>query len=198
MSRILSALRKGTSGEEEIELLYKIARGDQNSLEILYDLYCRVIYSLVLRVLKRREDAEEITQNVFLQIWEKAGLFNFEKGSVYTWIINIARNKAIDKLRSKDYRQIKENVIELDKYDWWQEGNKDIAIDTLSDIDTIEHVKKALTMLPNEQKLVIEMAYFEGCTHVEIADKLNLPLGTVKTRARQAMIKLQKFFNGYF
>ncbi|OGU37258.1 MAG: hypothetical protein A2068_01540 [Ignavibacteria bacterium GWB2_35_6b] len=192
MSYLLSDLTKRNSSEDEAELLGRIALGDQNSLEKIYDLYSGVIFSLVLRILKRKEDAEEVTQNIFMQIWEKANLFNYEKGTAYTWIINLARNKAIDRLRSKDYKDHKEKLIELDKYDWWQEEKANITIDSLSDFDTIEYVKNALSQLPGEQKQVIEMAYFEGWTQAEIADKLNLPLGTVKTRARQAMIKLQK------
>lgn len=197
MFYLLLTLNRKTTNEDEAKLLGRIALKDQKALEILYDLYSQIIYSFVLRILKRKEDAEEITQNVFLQIWEKAELFNFEKGTAYTWIINVARNKAIDKLRSKEYREHKENIIELDKYDWWQEEKKELSIDALSDVDRVEHIKKALSQLPAEQSQVLEMAYFEGWTQAEIAEKLSLPLGTVKTRARQAIIKLQKSLSGY-
>ncbi len=194
----LAALLKRANTEEEIRLLERIVLKDQKALEKLYDLYSKIIYSIVLRIVKNQEDAEEILQNIFLQVWERAGSFNRSRGTVYAWLITLARNKAIDKIRSKDFRKnfntvAFDNVIEI-----FENKYSTIEIDAATARERSEYVKKALEQIPGEQRLVIEMAFFDGYTQTEISEKLSLPLGTVKTRSRQGMMKLQNLLNDYF
>ncbi len=194
----LAALLKRANTEEEIRLLERIVLKDQKALEKLYDLYSKIIYSIVLRIVKNQEDAEEILQNIFLQVWERARSFNRSRGTVYAWLITLARNKAIDKIRSKDFRKnfntvAFDNVIEI-----FENKYSTIEIDAATARERSEYVKKALEQIPGEQRLVIEMAFFDGYTQTEISEKLSLPLGTVKTRSRQGMMKLQNLLNDYF
>lgn len=193
----LAALLKKANTEEEIKLLERIVLKDQRALEKLYDLYSKIIFSMVLRIVKNREDAEEILQNIFMQVWDKAGNFNSNKGSVYAWLITLARNKAIDKIRSSDFR----NKFNLSAFDNELKIPEDIypgtEIDAAIAQERSEYVKKALEQIPGKQREAIEMIFFEGYTQNEISEKLKLPLGTVKTRCRQGMMKLQNLLNDY-
>lgn len=193
----LLALLKNIDAEEEIKLLERIAAKNQNALENLYVLYSRIIYSVVIRIVKNQEDAEEVLQNIFLQVWEKAGSFNKHKGTVYAWLMTMARNKAIDKIRSADHKKNSGTFTFDEKIEIWENENSMLAIDAAAAAERSEYVKKALYNLPDEQRLVIEMAFFDGYTQKEISEKLKLPLGTIKTRSRQGMIKLQNLLKDY-
>ena len=187
---LLSIARK-LNYEKEAKLIEKIAERDDSALSELYDLYSKLIFSFTLRILKDKSEAEDIVQTVFLQIWEKASSFNNNKGSVYSWIMTLSRNKAIDKIRSKSYSNSVSNRADIDKLELKTDeypSNLDAAIlNERADI-----LKKALNEIPEEQKSLLYLAYFEGFSQSEISEKYNIPLGTVKTRIRQAMIKLEK------
>lgn len=190
--QLLALLTNRKTAEEEIELIRRIVSKDQNALARLYDLYSRLLYSLIFRIVKNREDAEELLQTVFLQVWDKADSFDLKKGSVYSWLITLARNKSIDKIRSKTYKeqsQLSRNEMEFEKVHNI-ETNLDIGY-MMDEKERVKIVSKALNELPAEQKQVIELSYYEGLTQMEISQSLNVPLGTVKTRTRQALIKLE-------
>jgi RNA polymerase sigma-70 factor (ECF subfamily) len=193
---LLAILINKNTSEKELELIGRITMKEEKALAELYDRYSKLLFSVILRIVKNREDAEEILHTVFLQIWDKAGLFDLNKGNLYSWLITLARNKGIDKIRSKNFREQynrtdlnKADVMELEKK-YSLEHNTDL----LQIFDSKERalvISKALNELPPEQKTVIELAYFEGLTQGEMSAALNIPLGTVKTRTRQALIKLE-------
>ena len=191
-------MMKVIDSEKERNLLERIALKDEKSFADLYDRYSRIIFSLALKIVKNREDAEEILQVVFLQIWDKASSFDKEKGNVYSWIITMTRNKAIDKIRSKATRTENQNITLNEQlvYNIKYYGN--LTIDAVTASERADFVKNALSRLSDEHKSVIDLAYFNGLTQTEISEELGIPLGTVKTRMRQAMIKLQNLLIDYF
>lgn len=195
---ILLADLKNADSDHEKFLIERIVLRNEKSLEELYDRYSRIIFSLALRIVKKKEDAEEILQNVFLQIWDKANTFDSQKGNVYSWIVTLTRNKSIDKLRSKSYKSENQNVTIKEELLTFPNTSNYSTIDAVTMNERISIVKNALSQIPEEQKSVIELAYFEGYTQIEISETLDIPLGTVKTRMRQAMIKLRTILSDYF
>jgi RNA polymerase sigma-70 factor (ECF subfamily) len=193
---LLAILINRNTSEKEIELIGRIALKEEKALSELYDRYSKLLFSVIFRIVKNREDAEEILHTVFLQIWDKAGLFDLNKGNLYSWLITLARNKGIDKIRSRNFRE-QYNRTGLNKADEMELEKKyglEHNMDLLQIFDSNERaliISKALNELPSEQKKVIELAYFEGLTQTEMSEALNIPLGTVKTRTRQALIKLE-------
>jgi len=185
------------SGQKEIEIIEGIARKSERSLGDLYDLYGSLCFRIIYRITRDRMLSEELLQNVFIKIWENAESYASRKGSVYSWITAITRNLAIDKIRSKEYRdglQKSEASEDVAGYDSPADRNglQSILLD-----ETAERVTKAMNQIPPEQKLVIEMSFFEGMTHTEISEALELPLGTIKTRMRQGLIKLHRLLEQY-
>ena len=197
---LLAVLINRKTSEEETELIRRIVLKEENALARLYDLYSKLLYSLIFRIIKKHEDAEEILQAIFLQVWDKAGLFDLQKGNVYSWLITLARNKAIDRIRSKTFKEqsrlsglnrIDEMVLEKN---YNLESNLDVRY-IMDEKERITIITKALDELPAEQKKVIELAYYDGFTQMEISETLSVPLGTVKTRTRQALIKLENLLS---
>ena len=193
---LLAILINKNTSEKELELIGRITMKEEKALAELYDRYSKLLFSIILRIVKNREDAEEILHTVFLQIWDKAGLFDLNKGNLYSWLITLARNKGIDKIRTKNFKE-QYNRTGLNKADEMELEKKyglEYNTDLLQMLDASERtliISKALNELPSEQKKVIELAYFEGLTQAEMSEILNIPLGTVKTRTRQALIKLE-------
>jgi RNA polymerase sigma-70 factor (ECF subfamily) len=193
---LLALLLNKKTSEAEIDLIGRIVRKEEKALADLYDLYSKLLFSIILRIVKSREDAEEILHGVFMQIWEKAGSFDLKKGNLYSWLITMARNRSIDRIRSKSFKVQyntgglnKAEVMELEqKYGLRSDFDLHHMIDE-QDIRTI--ILNALNALPPEQKKVIELAYYDGLTQMEMSETLNVPLGTIKTRTRQALIKLE-------
>lgn len=176
---------------EEANILHRIANKDEKALEELYDRYSQVLYSLIFRIVKNKNEAEEIMQDLFLKIWKNAYQYDSSKGSLYSWLISLARNMSIDRIRSKDYKR---NLQEVDLViDLTSEttGNENTLINIISE-EQVTLIKKAILNISEEQRKVLEMHYFEGLTHTEISEELDIPLGTVKTRIRQALINLHK------
>jgi RNA polymerase sigma-70 factor (ECF subfamily) len=174
---------------DEVNLILKVSRRDEKAFETLYDLYGKLLYSLILSIVKRQSDAEDVLQETFFQVWEKARTFDAAKGNTYSWLVALARNRAIDRIRSKSFRNQKQTDSEVDT-----EPIKALAesgpLDALMMQERAALVKNALQQIPREQREVIEIAYFDGYSQSEIAEHLNIPLGTVKTRMRQGMKKL--------
>lgn len=175
--------------QELISLVQRIAKSDQSALATLYDTTNRLTYGLILRVLGDASTAEEVLLDVYTQVWRQAANYDTGRGSPLAWITTIARTRAIDRLRSG-----------------WQDKQRKEPLDLLNDREATaanpeeaslnserqRFVRTALGSLTPEQREVIELAYYGGLSHSEIAAKLNQPLGTVKTRTRLGMIKLRE------
>ena len=158
---------------------------DQKAFSYLYDNYAGALYSIVNSIVTDREIANDVLQEVFVNIWRKIDSYDPEKGRLFTWMLNIARNAAIDKVRSKGYKDSLKNQPLPENVN----SNNEMVI-TAPRIDDIG-LKKILTKLKPEQKQLIDLSYFQGWTHEEIAKLLDIPLGTVKTRIRTALTQLR-------
>lgn len=171
------------------ELIDKMAGGDQASLADLYDQSSRLVFGLVLRIVNDRSAAEEITLDTYHQVWRQAANFKPERGTPTSWILTIARNRAIDRLRSTA-RPRKEQTPLEDVAPFLAGNDSPEETALLSEQQRI--VRAALAQLRAEQRVLIEVAFFGGLTHYEIAEQFNLPLGTVKTRIRAGMQRLRE------
>jgi len=185
-SKYRSRVQPEAAQLSDVELLHAVARGDEAALARLYDGYRVILFSLLVRILNSREEAEDILQDVFIQVWRRAKDFDEKRGRPFTWLVTLTRSRAIDRLRQLGARQRLAASAERDQ--------SDEASDALA--DTIkaarkEIVQRALAQLPQEQRQTLVLAYFEGLTQSEIASQLGAPLGTVKTRMRSGMIKLR-------
>lgn len=196
---ILATIGKTAHGnsDDEIKLMRRIKARDANALEELYDLYKRLLFGMVISIVKKREEAEDVLQEIFIKIWNKADSFNEDRGNVYSWIVTLARNKAIDRIRSRGYKTQQKQSVSIHEPLFSLEGDNYDPMETTIFSDRAELVKKALDKIPEEQSEVIKIAYYRGMTQSEIADYLGIPLGTVKTRTRQGMIKLKRILENY-
>jgi RNA polymerase sigma-70 factor (ECF subfamily) len=172
-------------------LIHLIVADNADSLSELYDRYNRLVFSLALNIVGNPGTAEEITLDVFTQIWEKAGTYQPEKAKVSTWMTTITRNRSIDFLRRRKSRPERLNIdlFQLPSDQLSQDENLE---DNAQAALQRERVREAVAQLPEDQREALQLAYFKGYTHRQIADILDLPLGTVKTRIRLAMGKLRK------
>src|SRR5262245_36920477 len=169
--------------------LVRLARGDQSALAELYDRHARPIYSLALRILREQGDAEDIVQEVFAQAWNQAARFDTSRGAVAAWLLMMARSRAIDRLRARRSRP--ETASDAAVVERLPDAAARQDLQLLSS-EQVDMLKNALEGLPAPQREALELAYYEGLTHTEIADRLSEPLGTVKTRIRQAVIRLRE------
>ena len=164
-------------------LVAAIRAGDEHALAQLYDRYSPVVYSVALRVLGDTGAAEDVLQEVFLQLWRNPGVFDSNRGSLGAWLAVIARNRAIDGLRRRKPETDPADVIISVEVDLEGETERRRML---------EKVREVVNALPAEQRGVLEMAFFEGLTHTEIAAKTGQPLGTIKTRIRSGLLSLRK------
>lgn len=170
----------------EEELVYLLKSRDQPAFSYLYDNYSAVLYGVIYKMLENRELSEDVLQEAFIKIWNNFSNYDSVKGRLFTWMLNITRNLTIDTIRSKGYK--KQSKIQ----------NSENAVNNISDkANTAESfdalgIRKHLTLLKDDQKQIIDLAYFGGLTQDEISKKLDIPLGTVKTRMRTAIIELRK------
>jgi RNA polymerase sigma-70 factor (ECF subfamily) len=170
-------------------LLVRAAAGEQEAFTRLYDATSGAVYGLALRILRDSAEAEEVALDVFLQVWRDAGRYDPARGSPLTWLLLLTRSRAIDRLRARG--PVRRAETALDEGD----GPADAAhgpgeASWVAQQGAI--VRRALAELPVEQRLAIELAFFEGLTHVEISERLSLPVGTTKTRIRLGMTKLRE------
>ncbi len=180
-----------TAGEpDDAELLKRIADKDKDALSALYDRYMTPVYSLSLHMLKQPPLAEEVTQDVFLNIWLKADSFNAERGNPRSWIMSVTHHRVVDIIRS---RRRTYAISDPDGYETLEQlpsAEPSVETQVVQSLDS-ERIRRALTTLPDSQREVIELAYFNGYSQSEMAEKLSQPLGTIKTRVRLAMQKLR-------
>ena len=175
---------------EDAELLRAVARGDEAAFARVYDRYSAILLGLLLRILRSRAEAEDVLQEVFLQVWQQARSFDPARGRPFTWLVTLSRSRAIDRLRAVDSR---ERAAQRSAED----APPDAAPQARADEDAIraeraEAVRDALGELPEEQRQVLVLAYLEGMSQSEIAAAKNQPLGTVKTRTRAGLKKLSE------
>jgi RNA polymerase sigma-70 factor (ECF subfamily) len=176
-------------------LILEVAKGNPDALALLYDRHGRLAYSVAYRVLSDGPAAEEAVQDAFLTLWKKAGTFDPGRGAgVRAWLLTIVRNAAIDAIRRRNRYGSKE--IELDA-DTPFPGEDDPVSEVLSSLDRAA-IRQAMQELPDDQRMAIELAYFEGLTHREIAERYGLPLGTVKGRLRLGLHKLQEGLTAHY
>lgn len=174
------------------ELIGRMSDGDQSALAEFYDQSNRLVFGMVMRVVNDRSAAEEVTLDAFHQVWRQAGNFDSERGKPSSWLITIARNRAIDRLRSSKWSRHEQTPLEDITPFLAVEGTPE---KTASINEQQKMVRSALAQLKPEQRQLIEIAFFAGLTHQEISAKLNLPLGTIKTRIRAGMMKLRELLN---
>src|SRR5476649_1164377 len=152
-------------------------------------MYSSSLYGVISRIIIDTPTAEDVLQETFIKIWHSFSSYSADKGRLFTWMVNIARNMAIDKVRSKDYKNqnknqdIENNVTVID-----EQRNSVYKPELLG-------VRELVETLKPEQKSILDLVYFKGYTHVEAADELGVPLGTIKTRLRMAIVQLRKYFN---
>ncbi|CAN5142980.1 sigma-70 family RNA polymerase sigma factor [soil metagenome] len=173
----------------EEELVTNLHQKDTGAFAYLYDNYSPALFGIIFKMLENKELAEDVLQEAFLKIWSNFSSYDNKKGRLFTWMLNIARNLTIDTIRSKGYKKqakIRPTENAVDNLS----QNPDIA----ESYDALG-VRKHLTLLKNDQKEIIDLAYFGGFTQDEISKQLEIPLGTVKTRMRTAIMHLRKILH---
>jgi len=174
----------------EQEIISLLLQQNEQGFNYLYDNYSAAIYGIITRVVSEKEYADEIIQDVFVKIWRNIAQFDAQKGRLYTWMINLARNTAIDYIRSKGFQNEQKNqsipefVNDSEKYA------------TTANVDHIG-VKEVLLQLKEEWRELIDLAYYKGYTQQEIAERLDIPIGTIKTRTRNALIELKNLLKDH-
>ena len=173
----------------EREIIALLAKGDRRAIDLAYQNYGNAIYGIIIRVVKSKEVAEEVLQDVFVKVWKNAGRYNKHKGRLFTWFANIARNAAIDSIRTaRAKREAKttstENFVNENIY-----GTSEMKIEDVG-------LKKIINSLDSKHRQLVDMAYFQGYTHSELAKELDIPIGTVKSRIRLAIKQLRDKLDG--
>jgi RNA polymerase sigma-70 factor (ECF subfamily) len=175
----------------ELDLLARVARRERAAFEQLYDRYANILYATAMKFLKEDADAQDVVQDVFIQIWDKAKLYDPAKGKPLTWALTLTRNRSIDRIRAIQRRTRLRDDFEKETVLDESAGVRE----ALSGVDASEKsqiLRDAVGRLSPEQRKVIELAFFGGLTQSEVADRLGEPLGTVKARARRGLMKLKE------
>jgi RNA polymerase sigma-70 factor (ECF subfamily) len=170
-----------------VDLIRQVANQDRDAFSQLYDRFSSLVFTLAMRMLRARSDAEDLLQEVFVQVWRQARNYSTERGSPEAWIVNIARSRAIDKIRS--IRRMEKSFVLTD--DPARAESSDNVESSAAESEARIAMNSALANLPDTQRKVLELAYFDGLTQTEIANRLAEPLGTVKTRMRSGIQRLR-------
>ena len=185
---MITTVDQNTTTENEQEYLKCLQSNDERRFSKLYDRYSAAVFGLILKWVNDTGVAENLLQDVFVKAWRCRGLYNPDKGRIFTWLHNIARNICIDHLRSKAYKKSKVSLLSDDMPEMLKARN---AVNLMPDAIGLRNVVRTLR---HEEKEVVEMMYFKGMTQKEIAAIMNIPLGTVKTRISRAIKNLRAFF----
>jgi RNA polymerase sigma-70 factor (ECF subfamily) len=172
-------------------LIAGVVKRDRKSFDLFYERYAQIIFNLCVRILRDEAEAQDVLQEIFLQIWREAERFDASRASVKTWLFTIARSRSLDRYRSR--KTVTKRLEEQTEDKLQQIPDK---VDLQGASVTQQYVLSALNRLSSEQRLVLELSYYEGLTQEEIAEKLQEPLGTIKSRIRAALIKLRSLFSG--
>ena len=173
------------------ELILGVIKRERRAFDLFYERYAQIIFNLCVRILRDEAEAQDVLQEIFLQIWREAERFDATRASVKTWLFTIARSRSLDRYRS---RKTVTSRLEDNAEDQIQQipGKEDLQSKSVMQ----QYVGSALSRLSKEQRLVLELSYYEGLTQEEIAARLNEPLGTIKSRIRAALMKLRSLFSG--
>ena len=186
---------ESSRSQVDVDLLQRIATRDEAALAELYDRYSRLVYTIIIRILGSPSDAEEVLQETFIRVWSRVDTYNALLGSPATWLTRIARNRAIDRLRSRRTRGSVAIEPAVDAPDDAPRSGEPVTRDTpetlLEGRTTAGAVRTALATLTPAQRALIEAAFFEGYTHSELATRFGVPLGTVKTRIRTGLATMR-------
>ena len=174
-----------TDAGDDLRLVARLRAGDQQALSELYDRYSSVVYGVALRILQDTGAAEDLLQDIFLQLWRKPDAFDSSRGSLGAWLAVIARNRSIDRLRQRRPESDIENCVIASGTDLRDETERSLVI---------EKVRIVMNEMSPDQRTALELAFFEGLTHTEIAEKTGEPLGTIKTRIRSGLRMLRARF----
>ena len=178
------------AADADVVLVRAIASGSSEALGRLYDRHAGIVYGLARRILARLEDAEEVVQDVFAQVWRDAARYERSRASVSGWIVMLTRTRAIDRLRARRARPDVDAAVDPDAAPPMVSVFRDPEEVTIA-ADDVRQVRTALESLPESQRTLVDLAYYQGLTHTEIAEQTGVPLGTVKTRLRAAMVTLR-------
>ena len=181
-------MNKSTSSNiADEQIIEQLLQRETSGMSVLYDKYSGALFGTIIRVVRSQEIAEEVLQDTFTKVWRNIESYDTTKGRLFTWLINIARNSAIDATRQKDFKrqnQPLDNVV----------NTIDTQKSSSLNPETID-MRQLAEKLPKEYKDLVDLIYFQGFTQSEAAEALDIPLGTVKTRVRTAMVRLREFFN---
>ena len=176
---------KTEASYSEEELVFSLKQNNEKAFSYLYDNYSGALFGIIKNIVPDLELSNDVLQEAFINIWKNFKSYDPEKGRLFTWMLNIARNAAIDKLRSKGYRETKKNQPLIEDVNI--SADKGFVKPALNDFG----LKKLLNELKEEQRTLVELSFFQGYTHEEISKIIGIPLGTVKTRIRAALKKLR-------
>lgn len=174
-------------GDSDVQLIGRVAGGDQEAFAHLFDHHSSVVLGFLTRMLGDRSEAEEVLQEVFLQVWDQASRYKATRATPRGWMMMMARSRALDRIRSRDARSRREKIVAEEK---GQEENP-VGTARLEQGERGEMIDRALSTLPDEQRLCVELAFFEGLSQSQISRRLDVPLGTVKSRFQFGMKKLR-------
>lgn len=187
--KILMSKRKTIIAEEALVSL--LQSKDERGFSILYDNYSSALYGVILKIVRSEEIASDVMQDAFVKIWKNIEAYNRTKGTLFTWILNVARNTAIDRIRSQEFQNSQKNQ-DLDTSVNFidNQGSSQFDVDAIG-------IKKVVENLRPEYQQMIDLLYFQGYTQAEVADEFGIPLGTVKTRVKAAIVQLRQYFVGF-
>jgi len=181
----------GAPGRDE-DLVRRTAAGDADAFAALFDRHSPRVLGFLIELLRSRGEAEEVLQEVFLQAWRRAGRYDPDRGSVPGWLLLLARSRALDRIRSRRSRVRREQAVDEDERSAGRGGEPPVGTRRLEQEERTRQVFSALGELPDEQRRAVELAFFEGLSHSQIARRLEAPLGTVKSRILLGMKKLRR------
>ena len=179
--------------DEEREWMEQVQSGSRDALRKLYDRFKHILSGMIYKILRNREETEDLLQEIFVQAWQKADQYDPGRGTVYSFLATMARNKAIDRTRSRAFKNSEKDdyVINDDEYSFNLSTENPNPEESMELTERAVSVRKALAELNEKEREVLYISYFHGLSQSEIADKIEIPLGTVKYRMRQGMIKLR-------